>query len=784
MTGAGLFLSRLEGWARARPRTAVALALAAGPAFLLKDALLGGALYARDIHLYWHAEVEAFVRAVAGGAWPVWDRGLGFGQPLLANSSAQVLYPPTWLNLVMAPWRYYTAFVLLHLVLSGAGMYAAARRLGLGRPAAVSAAAAWTASGPFVSLTILWHHFAGAAWLPWVLAGSRRLAISGDARSAVLLAAVMGAQILAGSFEMSAMGAAVAAAVLLCHLGWPRPGASARDRRLLLLGLGAGVLALAVGAGQWMATAEVATRSGRSALPRDVRTYWSVHPFSLGDFLLPGFSIGLPLSPPRHDALFEGREPFLASLYLGLSSAVLVAAALFDRGRRGRFLLAAAAAGAVLVALGRHAPVYDALAAILPPLQFFRYPVKVTVLVALPWSLLVGMGVESLRSGSGDARAGRRAARIAARLAAGAFALAMALALAGAAAGARNVGIAAAFTAASAAVLAGGRRGGGEKRAAAIAAVVAVADLLLYHRTLNAVGPRALYTHRPEVLAFLPPSSRVYAYDYSVPRNPGETPPHPELRRLSAAPEGWTYGAAFALAEQMALTPVCAGRWGLLGSYEVDYTGLFPVHVNQAAHLLRAVEGTPAHLRLLQLAGVERVVALHQEPFADLVPVGSAAGLFAAPVRVFAVPDPMPLAYVAAASQAGEGIPALARMIDPTFDFRREALVPAGAPPSRGGGGTARVIDARPDRLTLDVDAPGGGYLVVLESYDPGWRAVVDGIPAAVVPANALFRGVALPPGARRVEMSYRPRGLVIGLAVSALAALATGIAALRPGGR
>jgi uncharacterized membrane protein YfhO len=69
---------------------------------------------------------------------------------------------------------------------------------------------------------------------------------------------------------------------------------------------------------------------------------------------------------------------------------------------------------------------------------------------------------------------------------------------------------------------------------------------------------------------------------------------------------------------------------------------------------------------------------------------------------------------------------------------------------------------------------------VILESYDAGWRATVDGRPAPIVPANVLFRGIRLEPGARVVELVYRPPGLVAGLVVSALSLLALFVLAWR----
>jgi hypothetical protein len=106
--------------------------LAAAALWLFRDVLLlGKVYYVRDIHLVWHPQVEGFVRAIASGSWPVWNASLAFGQPLLADPSAQVLYPLSWLKLVLSPWTFYTLYVVVHFVLAAMGMRALARHLGL-----------------------------------------------------------------------------------------------------------------------------------------------------------------------------------------------------------------------------------------------------------------------------------------------------------------------------------------------------------------------------------------------------------------------------------------------------------------------------------------------------------------------------------------------------------------------------------------------------------------------------------------------------------------------------
>ena len=365
---------------------------------LFRESVLeGGVFYKRDIHLIWHPQVEGFVRAVASGALPLWDPSPAFGQPLLADPGAQVLYPPTWLNLLVRPWVYYTLFAFGHVLLSGIAFLALARHWGLSPRRALAGAAAWVLSGPFLSLVDLWHHFASAAWIPVVFLAAERAAASRRVRDALVLGLAIGLQVLAGSADVCAMTlAALAAWVALVHVR-PRPW---RQGLPLLAG---GALALAVAAalssGLWLAALDVASRSSRRELAEAVRTYWSVHPAALVETLLAGIPGRLPLSASWRTAFFESREPFLASLYLGLPAVGLVAAAFAAPGAgagRRRALTVVGLVAAAL-ALGRHAPFYDLVATLVPPLRVLRYPVKAMVLVAFAWAGLVALGAEAWR---------------------------------------------------------------------------------------------------------------------------------------------------------------------------------------------------------------------------------------------------------------------------------------------------------------------------------------------------------------------------------------------------
>ncbi|MFI5183233.1 MAG: hypothetical protein ACHQNV_02455 [Vicinamibacteria bacterium] len=113
------------------------------------------------------------------------------------------------------------------------------------------------------------------------------------------------------------------------------------------------------------------------------------------------------------------------------------------------------------------------------------------------------------------------------------------------------------------------------------------------------------------------------------------------------------------------------------------------------------------------------------------------------------------------------------------IDLAKEALatesdaqgvvVPDGAKASR-----ATVVERGAGRL--DARAEGPGLLVVAETWEQGWSALLDGRPARLLRVEHARMGVLLPPGIHRVELSHGVRGLRIGVI---LAACGVGLLAL-----
>jgi uncharacterized membrane protein YfhO len=82
------------------------------------------------------------------------------------------------------------------------------------------------------------------------------------------------------------------------------------------------------------------------------------------------------------------------------------------------------------------------------------------------------------------------------------------------------------------------------------------------------------------------------------------------------------------------------------------------------------------------------------------------------------------------------------------------------------------IISYEPERVIIEADLASEGYLILTDTYYPGWRAYVDGKESSIIRANLLFRAIRLSAGQHRVEFSYEPASLKLGAAVSAVTLL------------
>lgn len=168
-------------------------------------------------------------------------------------------------------------------------------------------------------------------------------------------------------------------------------------------------------------------------------------------------------------------------------------------------------------------------------------------------------------------------------------------------------------------------------------------------------------------------------------------------------------------------------------------------------------------------------------------PVKNAAGNT---VYLYRLPGTNPAAWVASAIVKGTDEQALLIM-DPRFDPLRAAIFDTAAsvqaaelttapPPSDVQARVTRYDAGRID-IQLDKPAPAGAALVVSENFYPGWSGTADGKSATVARANYNLIGVALPSGAREIQLQFQDAQYQTGKIIT-LIALALALAAVMVG--
>ena len=137
--------------------------------------------------------------------------------------------------------------------------------------------------------------------------------------------------------------------------------------------------------------------------------------------------------------------------------------------------------------------------------------------------------------------------------------------------------------------------------------------------------------------------------------------------------------------------------------------------------------------------------------------------------------------FVRAARRVTSDREAFVRLRDAGFDPDREILLHE-APDSVGprfedsGEAAAYTVASRPvvthedsRQLVIDAEAPEDGFLLLADTFYPGWSAYVDGQPTPIYRANIAVRGIQLPKGRHEIRFTYAAPAFVRGLWITLL---------------
>jgi len=174
--------------------------------FFLDVIVHGQVFFAGDIMNVYTPWQKYNQEALAAGRMPLWCDDLFMGFPLFAESQGALFYLPTRLVYLLVPAAHAFSYdVLLHFLLAGWFQYLFARTLRLSPAASLLSAVAFAFSGMFLSLPINFTIFRSIVWIPLIFMfltlGARRHSLIFP----LMAALSMVLQMMGGSLQVTAI---------------------------------------------------------------------------------------------------------------------------------------------------------------------------------------------------------------------------------------------------------------------------------------------------------------------------------------------------------------------------------------------------------------------------------------------------------------------------------------------------------------------------------------------------------------------------------------------------
>ena len=730
-----------------------------------------GALFYFDVTEINYAYRHYFAETLKSGRLAFWCHRLYNGLPLFAESQAGYFHP---LKFIFYPWMSTWAALgydmVASLTITGLGTYVWLRRHA--HPAGALAGALISVFGGFT-----WAHFVhtsminALAAVPWIIWGLERSWRTGRFGGSGLAAFALATQVFAGHLQDALMSIQLIGLMSIYALIVSNQRNS--RHRVIMQGAVVMLFGVAIAAVQWLPSYDLLKRTPRTeGLTWLDQTFGSWHPQ-----LLPTLFVREAYGTRARDTdWMDGFYPYHEmNAYLG-ATAMLLALVGMRRWRNawvGLWIFIGFISAVFM--LGRFTFVMDFWHRV-PILGSSRIPVRYHLWATFATAALASQGLDMLIRGREDVRMKRPLAFLGvfALLAAGIFAWGMTpwwtessrwtaayhqernhwltddLMFGAVRSAILFIAGILAFRLASAAKSVSFRI-----FTSYVLAGIIGCDLISAHwHEMPTVDP-AFWTQPPA-------AAGVVQSDPKVSRIMG-------IARFSAGEPGYASKPIDFFAARDAL------GWSLPLAYDLESNvGETPF---RPARLIRLTDLSGGEPWRFAIEGVTHMVT-GQPMNATMKPVQAGSAF------VYRLPDPEPrfhwareVRIVADQAQAEATVKSLGSANTTDVLVVESEEPPQCVPASGDWTAGIRTIEYGGDRMTFDLESAAPNWLRIGVSFDPGWRAWVDGEEIEVSPAQLAFMAVPIPGGSHRLEMRYLPvhfrlGGVLTGAALISLSGL------------
>ena len=722
----------------------------------------------RDLTRYFYPLREFSVRQLKIPNIPLWDPYIHCGIPHLAELQTAVFYP---LGIVYLIFPYPTAFdyfIVLHIYLAGVFMYVLMRKWHYSKYASFFSATAYMFGGYFISAINLLASLVSATWLPLVvLFYSYSLEQKRWIRWLILTGVCLALMFLGGE-PVILLGTILIMLLLglfgLCSI-------AGRKRALFCLA-SALVIAIGLSAFQVLPFLEFIRHTSRPDMSFDEASMWSLPVYALLDLFIPFLS--------DTDYLYKDywtRQSWLLIYYMGIFTILCVFISLIlDTAKKRKAFFYILAMGLVL-SFGRYTPVYYFLYKSIPGFNLSRYPVKFFFMVSFSLAVLAGIGLDYYRK---DVFLNHSLKGFAKTILVGGFICSIIYLLididfksfcniiyktatqligkkellpqiiyAGLYNLRRALGI---FMVLSIVIFFSSHKKRLLKIGLPMLLLINLSDIFTANTNIYLNMDTKDYLKAPGSIEFLKKDKTLFRI-FESPAT---------LFRNTFVPEKDYFEGMLALKERaVSNTPV---RFDIYDAY--GYGSLYYKRHEELIGLILK-SPSPDKTNLLNILNVKYVLSPK-----DFDAEGYVRVYKNDTINIYENKNVLPRAFmVSRAIVLKDEKDILEKLNSKDFNPAEEVILEKG--PVRDieraflENGHAEVIEYNPRKVVIRTDSRSPNYLLLSDSYYPGWKAYVDKKMTEIYKADYIFRAVFLEPGRHTVEFIYAPLSFRIGMVVS-----------------
>jgi hypothetical protein len=732
---------------------------------ILSPIILFGPMLISGETLFWGTPIMQFtpwrefaIDSLLHGHFPLWNPWLGMGAPLIANYQSAIFYLPNWILPITGVAWGQGLLVMLHILWAGIGILLLVRQLGLSRLSQAIAALSFSLSGYMIARAGFISINATVAWLPWIILAADRMVLkqntSGSLKRLIkpifLLSLVLCLQWLAGHAQ-TAWYSLILVTIWIIWRGFSVRRWMGLIQGLFALGIAMSV-AFMLSAVQLLPTVEYLVHSHRATeVERELALVYSFWPWRLLGLVMPNL-----FGSPATGDYWGYANYWEDAIYIGILPLVLAIFACIRGIKRSKYsalilLLIGTSITSMLLALGKNTPIFTFLYEHVPTFDLFQAPARWTILMIFSLSLLAAIGAELwqqqellslfwVRLGTAGAAA------------AGIFALMGGMVLSDLKESFSPAIAFASLWLMITGAIAWRRRIRPSKVWPPIIVAFVALDLLWSAKGLNPTISLDLFRGKSRLVEQVSSNHRIY-----MPADVEET-----------LKFEWTHRFDTFYPEV---------KWGLVRDFGLPNTTMLdqipsannfdPILPDRYVNWIGAVGTAPVEksTQMLEMMDVGWVARLgNGEKYQiDYSPVPN-------PNRILLVGD---VVWVDGDERA------LHTVLNPDFKYTEEVVL-EGKPTHVGitnpFNSTFEILDeSDPNRIQVKVKANDDGWLVLSDTWSPGWMATIDGERVDLYRANYLFKAVHIPIGEHTVKFIYRPLSFIVGGTLSLFSCLFLG---------